>query len=95
MKFLEHHGMLCYFTEIVTKQHGFQRKPDPEAFLYLMEKYKMSQDTTLVVGDRDCEVLGGKAAGIKTCLYNTNDVSLDVAPDFYVESLEKLLESIS
>lgn len=94
LRFLEHHEMLCYFTEIVTKQHGFKRKPDPEAFLYLIEKYQMDRAATLIVGDRDCEILGGKAAGIKTCLYDTNHVSMEVVPDFYVESLENLLEII-
>lgn len=91
LKFLEYYGMVSYFAEIVTKQYGFKRKPDPEAFLYLVEKYRISKDTALVIGDREYEILAGKAAGIKTCFYNTNHVSLTVAPDLSIDSLEQLI----
>lgn len=54
--------MLQYFTEVITKQYGFKRKPDSEGFMYLIEKYKIDKTTTLVIGDRECKILGGKAA---------------------------------
>lgn len=94
LKYLQHYGMLRYFTEVITKQNGFKRKPDPEAFIYLIEKYKINKSTAVVIGDRECEILGGKAAGIKTCLYNTNNISLNAAADFYLDSLKNLLELI-
>ncbi|EHJ01138.1 HAD-superfamily hydrolase, subfamily IA, variant 1 [Clostridium sp. DL-VIII] len=94
VKFLEHYGMRCHFTEIITKQYGFKRKPDPEAFIYLIEKYQVDKNRALVVGDRECEVLGGKAAGIKTCLYNTNNILVSTEPDFYIDSLENLFNII-
>ena len=94
LKFLEHHGMLRFFTEIITKQYGFKRKPDPEAFLYLIEKYKINKSTALVIGDRECEISAGKAAGIKVCLYNTNNVEFTQAPDIYIDSLKQLVDII-
>ncbi|MGV8983405.1 HAD hydrolase-like protein [Clostridium sp.] len=42
LKFLKHYGMIPFFTEIITKPYGFKRKPDPEGFLYLIEKYKIN-----------------------------------------------------
>jgi phosphoglycolate phosphatase-like HAD superfamily hydrolase len=95
LKYLQHYGILCCFTEVVTKKNGFKRKPDPEAFIYLIDKYKINKGMSMVIGDRECEILGGQSAGIKTCLYNTNDVSLDVAPDFYLNSLKNLLDIVS
>lgn len=95
LRFLQHYGMMCYFTEVITKNYGFKRKPDPEAFIYLIEKYQISKGTALVIGDRECEILGGKAVGIRTCLYNTNNVSVNVAPDFYIDSLKKLVDIIN
>lgn len=94
LKYLQYYGMLCYFTEVITKQNRFKRKPDPEAFIYLIEKHKINKSTAMVIGDRECEILGGKAAGIKTCLYNTNNISLNVKPDFYLESLKNLLDIV-
>lgn len=87
--------MLNYFTGIITRQSGFKRKPDPEAFIYLIEKYKLNKSTTMVIGDRYWEIIGGKAAGIKTCLYNTNNISLNATPDFYLESLKNLLDVVN
>lgn len=94
LEFLKYHGMISYFIEVITKQYGFRRKPDPEAFLYLINKYQINKNTALVVGDRECEILSGKAIGIKTCLYNTNNISLTVAPDFYIDSLKDLIHII-
>ncbi|OPJ56629.1 HAD-IA family hydrolase [Clostridium oryzae] len=93
-KFLEYYGMKCYFTEIITKQYGFKRKPDPEAFVYLIEKYEINKSTALVIGDRECEILGGKAAGIKTCLYNINNISISIKSDFYIDSLKDLVNIV-
>jgi HAD superfamily hydrolase (TIGR01509 family) len=86
--------MRQHFTEIVTKQYGFKRKPDPEAFIYLIEKYKINKGSAMVIGDRECEILGGKSAGINTCLYNTNNIESSTEPDFYIESLEEIINII-
>lgn len=95
LKFLEYYGMTNYFTEIVTKHNGFKRKPDPESFIYLIEKYKLDRSATMVVGDRDFEILGGKAAEIKTCLFNTNKINASIAPDFSIDSLIDILNIIN
>jgi HAD superfamily hydrolase (TIGR01509 family) len=79
--------MQQYFTEIVTKKYGFKRKPDPEAFLYLIEKYNINRDSALVIGDREFEILGAKAARIKVCLYNTNKVEFTETPDFNINTI--------
>lgn len=93
-KFLNYYDMIGLFTEIVTKDYGFKRKPDPEGFVYLTEKHHLDKNTTMVVGDREIEILGGKAAGIKTCLYDTNQVSFTAVPDFYITSLKELLDIV-
>lgn len=95
LEFLRHYGMLNYFTEVITRKYGFKRKPDPEAFLYLIEKYKINKSTALAIGDREFEILGGKAAGIKVCLYDTNKVDFTETPDFYIDSLKELIKIIN
>lgn len=94
LKLLKYHGMEHYFTEIITKKYGFKRKPDPEAFLYLIEKYKINKSKALVIGDRECEILGAKAVGIKACLFNTNDVEVNELPEFNIDSLQKVIDII-
>jgi phosphoglycolate phosphatase-like HAD superfamily hydrolase len=92
LQFLQYHGMQDYFTEIITKKYGFSRKPDPEAFLYLIEKYRIERSSALVIGDRECEILAAKAAGIKVCLYNTNNVEFTEIPDFNIHSLQTVID---
>lgn len=55
-----------YFTEILTSDSGFARKPNPEALLYLIEKYDLNKATTYYVGDRLLDVETALAAGIGT-----------------------------
>lgn len=92
LKLLKYYGMLDLFEEIGTKHNCFKRKPDPEGFFYFYEKYNMDKDNTLAIGDRDCDILGAKGAGMKTCLYNTNGVNIKIegGTDFTISSLEDL-----
>ena len=39
-------GLESYFTEILTSQSGFARKPSPEAANYLIDKYQLNPDNT-------------------------------------------------
>ena len=95
LKFLEHHGMTEYFEEIATKHNKFKRKPDPEGFSYFTKKYGMSNHMVLGVGDRECDILGAKEAGINTCLYNTNNIELNENVDYRISSLEELYKILS
>ena len=49
-------GLESYFTEIITSQSGFARKPSPEAAIYLLDKYQLNPDNTYYIGDRTLDV---------------------------------------
>ena len=49
-------GLESVFTEILTSQSGFARKPDPEAARYLMEKYGVEPENTYYIGDRSLDI---------------------------------------
>ncbi|MGX7073555.1 HAD family hydrolase [Falseniella ignava] len=55
------------FTEVVTANSGFRRKPDPESLLYLRDKYQIGSG--LVIGDRPIDIEAGRAAGLDTHLF--------------------------
>lgn len=77
---LQYYGWDKYFVDMVTKDDGFPRKPDPSAYKYLHEKYTIN----LVVGDRELDILPAKKLGISTCLYQNQ---VDVA-DYYLQDYE-------
>lgn len=89
-KFLKHHNMLHLFTEIVTDEHGFKRKPDPEAFIYILNKYNINKNDALMVGDRVLDLMGAKNSGIKSCLFDVCNCDFRQQADYVIGSLKEL-----
>ncbi|MBM7268174.1 HAD-IA family hydrolase [Streptococcus sp. 2018037] len=61
---LEELGIAHHFTEILTSDSGFSRKPSPEALLFLIEKYDLEKERTYYIGDRRLDVETAINAGI-------------------------------
>ena len=59
-------GLESYFTEILTSQSGFARKPSPEAATYLIDKYQLNHDNTYYIGDRTLDVEFAQNSGIQS-----------------------------
>lgn len=66
---LDNLGLTPFFREIITSQHGFARKPDPEGLLYLISKYQLDPANTCYVGDRMLDMDCARSAGIPGVLY--------------------------
>jgi phosphoglycolate phosphatase-like HAD superfamily hydrolase len=61
---LEDLGVRHHFTEILTSDSGFARKPSPEALLFLIDKYGLEKEHTYYIGDRRLDVETAIHAGI-------------------------------
>ncbi len=59
-------GLECYFTEILTSQSGFARKPSPEVATYLLDKYKLDPRDTYYIGDRTLDVEFAQNSGLQS-----------------------------
>ena len=59
-------GLESYFTEILTSQSGFARKPSSEAANYLLAKYQLDSDKTYYIGDRTLDVEFAQNSGIQS-----------------------------
>ena len=59
-------GLESYFTEILTSQSGFARKPSPEVATYLLDKYQLNPDNTYYIGDRTLDVEFAENSGIQS-----------------------------
>ena len=59
-------GLESYFTEILTSQSGFARKPSSEAATYLIDKYQLNHDNTYYIGDRTLDVEFAQNSGIQS-----------------------------
>ena len=68
LEILDKTGISGYFTEVVTSNRGFKRKPNPESMLYLKDKYQI--ENGLVIGDRSIDTEAGQSAGFATYLFD-------------------------
>ena len=66
-----------YFADCVTHADGYPRKPDPAAFHAIIERNGLQRHETMAIGDREIDVLAGRAAGVVTCFFGRDDAAVD------------------
>lgn len=59
-----------YFTEIISSENDFPRKPNPAAINYLLKKYDLKPSETVMIGDRPLDIQAGENAGVQTILFD-------------------------
>ena len=93
INFLKKHGIEDCFTDCITSQHSFERKPSPAAILHLVEKYSMKPQEAIMIGDRDLDILSAKNAGIQACFFDETSLICEAA-DYNIKSIQQLREMI-
>ncbi|MBO8167470.1 MAG: phosphatase [Thermotogae bacterium] len=89
---LNYYGLATFFEEIITADDGFAKKPDSEAFNYLIKKYGLNRDETLGIGDRELDIKAAKNAGIKSCYFDEFGMPTETKPDLEINSFLELLQ---
>lgn len=88
--YFEEHGLLKYFTAFVDSSMNFPSKPAPDAVNWICETYNLDRNETVMIGDREIDVLSGKNAGVYGCLY-TKKENVETAADFVVKDIIEVL----
>ena len=70
---LRYLGLEFFFTEILTSQSGFARKPNPEAAIYLMKKYGLHPEKIYYIGDRSLDIDFARNSQIQSINFLTSD----------------------
>jgi HAD superfamily hydrolase (TIGR01509 family) len=66
---LKKYDLFAYFDAVVTSAEFGKRKPDPEIFLYTLEKMGLKENSEcMVCVDEYADVVGGDRAGMQTIL---------------------------
>lgn len=89
--YLGEYGLLDYFTECVDSSYAFTPKPAPDGVNYICEKYNLDKSRTLMIGDRELDVLSGKNAGTLGCLF-TKDKNIETSADYIVGDIIEILD---
>ena len=79
-------GLDAYFTEILTSQSGFARKPSPEAATYLINKYHLNPEQTYYIGDRTLDIEFAQNSAIQSI----NFLASPAACNQQIEDLEDI-----
>jgi phosphoglycolate phosphatase-like HAD superfamily hydrolase len=92
-RLLATHQLTGYFTDIISNDDAYPRKPDPAAFIALLDKHALPRTATLGVGDRDIDILAAQAAGLRAALFGIDHGT--AMPEFTFAEFAQLLSYIS
>ena len=98
IKILRNYGLYEYFSDFITSEHGFERKPSPKAINYLIEKHNIIHNEAIMIGDRDLDILSGKNAGIYSCFFSEGgakvilQIILYMIFNSYIQLFDKLCD---
>ena len=90
--YLKKYGMYDLFEECVTSEYGFPLKPSPDAINYIVGKYSLDRNDTVMVGDREIDVMSGINAGVKTCLFDKDYLVEQTRADYRVDELLQIIK---
>jgi phosphoglycolate phosphatase len=101
-KFVPHvlaqHGIDHYFSDVIGGDTFTNKKPDPMALLWLVEKHGITAKQMMMVGDSKNDILAAKNAG---CLsfgltygYNHGEPIANTQPDFVADDIADLVKVI-
>jgi len=96
---LEQQQIAHLFDDVIGGEDFPKRKPDPIALNWLLEKYGLSSDEMLMVGDSKNDIQAAKNAGCPsfalTYGYNHGEPISDSQPDIIADELAEILTLLS
>ena len=92
---LNHYGIARYFTDIVTSEDHFPRKPAPDALLYLMDKHHLSPAQCVMIGDRDIDLFSGINAGMAGALFDPEGFYPDFDTPYRYNTLTEMMRDLT
>jgi HAD superfamily hydrolase (TIGR01549 family) len=88
VELLSTHNLIDKFADYIVREDGYPRKPDPAAFIAVLERNNLDREETINIGDREIDIIAGQSAGIFSCLFGSNVDG--VKPDLAVDNFKDL-----
>lgn len=88
--YLQRYNLYKYFSDFVTRENDFKRKPDPEGLMHLIEIHKIEADEAIMIGDREIDILAAKNAGIRACYFDDKESTKSQLADFNINNIRQL-----
>lgn len=95
MRFLQKYDLNGYFRcNIGAESPCFAYKPAPDAILWLKEQFGMTNQNTVMIGDRLCDLESGRNAGVRTVHYVCAMVPENLTCDWRIETYDAMLQML-
>lgn len=94
-KLLMELGISDFFLEIIGGDSFEHKKPHPQSILNLTDKYNISIQNSIFIGDSENDYLASKAAGLKMAWvsfgYKDETILKKITPDFIFDKIRYIL----
>jgi putative hydrolase of the HAD superfamily len=88
---LKHSSLDGYFKNVITSESSNSIKPQPEIFMYAMEKANATVEESLMIGDTlDVDIAGAMSVGMDQVHVNYNHAPQDLKPTYTIHALREL-----
>ena len=94
LKNVKRWGIEHFFTDYMLGDKTYPRKPAPDALLVLVNRHSLDLSRSVMIGDRDIDVLAGRNAGMAGILIDDADFYPDLKVDHKVGSLIEIKDCI-
>jgi len=84
-------GIDKLFSGFVTADMNFPIKPAPDGILYILSEYSLDPNETVMVGDREIDILSGKNAGVDGILFDPDFRVKETCADFRIEDFRAFM----
>jgi phosphoglycolate phosphatase len=92
---LNKHGIAEMFHFVSGGECFERKKPDPMAVEFMIEKFGISREAVLVVGDHSPDIEMAKRAGVRSVYCNFGFFGKDrIGADFHIDSFPELLDIV-
>ncbi len=88
--YLEKYDLKKFFTAFVDSSMKFPSKPAPDAVEWICREYNLDKSETVMIGDREIDVLSGINAGTYGCLF-TKKENVESKADFIIKDISETL----
>jgi phosphoglycolate phosphatase len=96
---LAKHGIDQYFSDVIGGDTFAEKKPNPMALNWLLDKHGCQPREMLMVGDSSNDIQAAKNAGCRsfglTYGYNHGEPIADSQPDFVADSIAELIDAVA
>ncbi len=85
---------IAFFKDIITVEHGFSRKPSPDALNFLIDKHDLKKSECCMVGDRPIDLDSAKNAGVASVLFDPENYYPDYPCDYRFVSFKDMQRAL-